>query len=191
MVYKVTSPPAALYEEPSTCVRARVCVSAPLSSRESADGRAVPPVAQPPDAKVCRVAVLGSPNAGKSAVINRIVDQKVSAVSAKYHTTRENVIGVRTEAERQLIVVDTPGIVGEKDIRRFNRALVRTAWSASVDADVCESSLARPLALLPCRSDSALTRAGRGAVLMVVDAAKKIRDSERELMLQLGEFKQK
>ena len=56
------------------------------------------------------VAVLGKPNAGKSSLINAIVKEKVSIVSPKPQTTRNNILGIYNDENSQIIFVDTPGI---------------------------------------------------------------------------------
>ena len=60
--------------------------------------------------KVGFVAVAGRPNVGKSTLINRMVGQKVSIVSDKPQTTRHRILGVLTEKNYQVVLVDTPGI---------------------------------------------------------------------------------
>ena len=80
------------------------------------------------------VAILGSPNVGKSTLINRVVGQKVSIVSPKVQTTRSRIRGVRIINETQLVLVDTPGIFLDAK-RRLDRAMIHAAWSGAQDAD--------------------------------------------------------
>lgn len=56
------------------------------------------------------ISIVGRPNAGKSTLINQIVKQKIAIVSEKAQTTRDAIIGVRTEEDYQMIFIDTPGI---------------------------------------------------------------------------------
>jgi GTP-binding protein Era len=80
------------------------------------------------------VAVVGAPNAGKSTLVNAMVGQKVAIVSAKVQTTRTRLMGIATEGDAQLLLVDTPGIFAPR--RRLDRAMVRAAWEGAHDADV-------------------------------------------------------
>jgi len=80
------------------------------------------------------VAVVGAPNAGKSTLVNALVGQKVAIVSPKAQTTRTRLIGVAIDGERQILLVDTPGIFAPK--RRLDRAMVAAAWSGAQDADL-------------------------------------------------------
>lgn len=59
--------------------------------------------------KTARIAVAGRPNAGKSSLVNALVREKVSIVSPKSQTTRDNVLGVCTEGMKQIVFTDTPG----------------------------------------------------------------------------------
>ena len=80
------------------------------------------------------VAVLGAPNAGKSTLVNHLVGQKVAIVSPKAQTTRTRLLGVAIEGDRQILLVDTPGIFAPQ--RRLDRAMVAAAWHGTEGADV-------------------------------------------------------
>ncbi len=80
------------------------------------------------------VAILGAPNAGKSTLVNTLVGAKVSIVTHKVQTTRGRVTGICNVGRTQIVLVDTPGIFQPR--KRLERALVKTAWSGAVDADV-------------------------------------------------------
>ena len=65
------------------------------------------------------ISVVGLPNVGKSTLINRIVGEKVSVVTARSHTTRRAVRGIRNIGNTQLIFTDTPGAVSYQEGRRL------------------------------------------------------------------------
>ena len=80
------------------------------------------------------VALLGAPNAGKSTLLNRFVGAKVSIVTPKVQTTRRRILGIALRGAAQIVFIDTPGIFQPK--KRFDRAMVRAAWSGARDADL-------------------------------------------------------
>ena len=69
------------------------------------------------------IAVIGSPNAGKSTLINHFIGQKVTIVTRKVQTTRSVIRGICIHKESQLVFSDTPGIFEPK--RRLDRAMVQ------------------------------------------------------------------
>lgn len=82
-----------------------------------------------PDTYCGMVAIVGRPNVGKSTILNQIIGQKVSITSRKPQTTRHRIMGIDTEAERQAIYVDTPGLHSEEK-RAINRYMNRAASSS-------------------------------------------------------------
>ena len=80
------------------------------------------------------VAVIGRPNAGKSSLLNRILDYKLSIVSAKPQTTRDNILGLYNSEQAQIIFVDTPGI--HRPVNKLGEKLVERAVSELEEADV-------------------------------------------------------
>ena len=56
------------------------------------------------------VAIVGVPNVGKSSILNALLGQKISIVSAKPQTTRNRIMGILTASDVQLVFIDTPGI---------------------------------------------------------------------------------
>jgi len=81
------------------------------------------------------VAIVGRPNMGKSTLMNNILGQKLSITSKKPQTTRHQIFGIKTEEDRQVVYVDTPGLHKEKDIA-LNRYMNRAATEALRGVDL-------------------------------------------------------
>ena len=86
------------------------------------------------ESKFGYVSIIGAPNVGKSTLVNSLVGQKVSIVTRKEQTTRNRIIGIFSEGDSQIVMVDTPGIFKAK--RKLDRAMVLSAWSSLKDADL-------------------------------------------------------
>ena len=56
------------------------------------------------------VSIVGRPNAGKSTIINALLERKLSIVTEKAQTTRNSIKGIYDDGEYQIIFIDTPGI---------------------------------------------------------------------------------
>jgi GTP-binding protein Era len=80
------------------------------------------------------VAIVGRANVGKSTLMNRLLDEKVSIVSLVPQTTRNLVRGILTEPRGQLVFLDTPGV--HKATHDLGRLMNRTARISIEGADV-------------------------------------------------------
>lgn len=86
--------------------------------------------------KCIRVAFAGLPNAGKSSLLNLLIDEKISIISPKAQTTRDILRGILVENDTQLIIIDTPGIFIPKKNRLLERKIIRNAWCGVEEADL-------------------------------------------------------
>jgi GTPase len=80
------------------------------------------------------VALVGRPNAGKSTLLNRLVGEKIAAVSNKPQTTRHKIQGIVTREEGQIVFVDTPGV--HKPGYLLNRRMMAAVHDAILSVDV-------------------------------------------------------
>ena len=78
-----------------------------------------------------RIAIIGRPNVGKSTLLNRMVGMKISITSNRPQTTRHRLNAIVTEADAQMVLVDTPGFQTEHG-GELNRLMNRTV-SQSLD----------------------------------------------------------
>lgn len=80
------------------------------------------------------VGLIGLPNAGKSTLANTLIGEKVSIVTAKPQTTRQRVLGIRTDESSQILFVDAPGVI--KSTSGLNGFLGAEYQSVMNDSDV-------------------------------------------------------
>lgn len=80
------------------------------------------------------VAVVGKPNVGKSTLINALLGRKVSIVSPKAQTTRNNIMGVLNNPEYQVVFIDTPGI--HKSKNSLDKFMQKSIDTATNDVDL-------------------------------------------------------
>ena len=80
------------------------------------------------------ISLIGRPNAGKSTLINQILDRKIAITSSKPQTTRTRITGIFTTSDAQMVFIDTPGIHKPKD--RLNQYMVEAARSTIYEGDV-------------------------------------------------------
>ena len=80
------------------------------------------------------IAITGRPNAGKSTLLNKIIGEKVAIVSNKPQTTRTKILGVHTEEDCQMVLIDTPGI--HKPKNRLGQKMEKYISAATQGIDV-------------------------------------------------------
>ena len=79
-------------------------------------------------------ALIGRPNAGKSTLLNKLVGEKIAAVSNKPQTTRFKIQGIVTREDGQIVFVDTPGV--HKPGHLLNRRMMAAVNDAILSVDV-------------------------------------------------------
>ncbi|MDP2812921.1 MAG: GTPase Era, partial [Erysipelotrichaceae bacterium] len=80
------------------------------------------------------IALIGRPNAGKSTLLNTLMQQKIAIVSDKPQTTRNVIRGIRTDENSQIIFIDTPGI--HKPQHELGRQMNKGSYTTLHDVDI-------------------------------------------------------
>ncbi|HPS64447.1 MAG TPA: GTPase Era [Ignavibacteria bacterium] len=81
------------------------------------------------------VMMFGLPNAGKSTLVNRLLDFNLSVVNRKAQTTRNKILGVLNEGDAQVIFLDTPGYI-EKPEYELQTYMVNEIKTSFDEADL-------------------------------------------------------
>lgn len=123
--------------------------------------------------------VVGKPNAGKSTLLNRIVGQKLSITSEKPQSTRDRIVGIRTDGDVQMVVLDTPGLLNPR--YELQRAMRGAALQALSDADVVvylvDATEGPPPPLVEAAE---LSSPPRATTLLVFNKTDRVRPAELE-----------
>lgn len=131
-------------------------------------------VNHPDKPKLLRVAIIGSPNVGKSTLTNIFTGFSVSSVSPKVHTTRHRVIGIYVEEDTQIEFLDTPGLITAK--HRAKHKLEPTFMSHPPES-------ARLVDIIAVLVDSSNIRERRKLNPGIIQILKKYPDKESILIL--------
>jgi GTP-binding protein Era len=129
------------------------------------------------------VTVAGRPNAGKSTLLNHVVGTKLAITSAKPQSTRNRIVGIRSEGDVQMVVLDTPGLLEPKyELQTAMRAI---ALEAIRDADVIIHVVDATEARVPSLVDGArLERAPAAPVLIALNKVDAISPGQRAALLE-------
>jgi GTPase len=125
------------------------------------------------------VTVAGKPNVGKSTLLNRIVGQKLSITSPKPQSTRDRIVGIYTNADSQLVILDTPGLLNPK--YPLQQAMRSTAVRALDEADVIIYLADATEGLPPQLAEAAgLDASPKAPVIIALNKADALSPSRRE-----------
>ncbi len=131
------------------------------------------------------VALIGRPNAGKSTLLNRLVGEKIAAVSNKPQTTRFKIQGIVSRPDGQIVFVDTPGV--HKPGHLLNRRMMAAVHDAILSVDIVV--LIRDASVSTGNGDRFVLELVKGsgkAAILVLNKIDKIKD--KALLLPLMEY---
>jgi len=126
----------------------------------------------------------GRTNVGKSTLLNRIVGQKVAIVTPKPQTTRRRIVGIRTDPDAQIILIDSPGF--HQSRQPLNRRMIDTARRCLAEGEVIVAVIEAGGTTLSREDRDLLGEIGRLGRPTVI-AINKIDRTGRERTLPLAE----
>ncbi|MFH1837194.1 MAG: GTPase Era [Candidatus Omnitrophota bacterium] len=130
------------------------------------------------------VAISGQSNVGKSTILNGLLKEKLAIVTEKPETTRDNIRGILTENNNQIIFVDTPGIHRPHDL--LGKIMLSRAQSSLMEADIVLFVTEKKIAF-NAEDEGIIKRLpepGTGKrVILVINKADKVKDKRTILPL--------
>ena len=107
------------------------------------------PLDSPSNHRAGFVNIVGSPNVGKSTLMNRLVGERLSIINAKAQTTRHRIMGIVNEDDYQIVYSDTPGVLDpayklQEGMMKFVKTALQDADVLLVVTDVNEQGMAHP-----------------------------------------------
>ncbi len=137
--------------------------------------------------KAGTVTVAGRPNAGKSTLLNRLVGQRLAITSPKPQSTRERVVGLITDADSQIILLDTPGLLAPA--YELQKSMQESSLAALRDADVIVHLIDALEGIVETLATAASLEAGRAGstlrapIILVFNKADRLIDGRRAALL--------
>lgn len=134
--------------------------------------------------KAGTVTVAGRPNAGKSTLLNRLVGQRLAITSPKPQSTRERVVGLITDADSQIILLDTPGLL--EPAYELQKSMQESSLAALRDADVIVhliDALEGIVETLATAAGLPADRAPRAPTVLVFNKADRLIDGRHAALL--------
>ncbi len=80
------------------------------------------------------ISIIGRPNAGKSTLLNALLEEKIAITSSKAQTTRNNILGILTRETNQYVFIDTPGL--HKAKHELGKTMNKGVYSSLQDIDI-------------------------------------------------------
>ena len=84
--------------------------------------------------KSSKIIITGFPNAGKSSLVNLLLKKKISIVSSKVQTTKDNIQAVLNYRDCQMVFIDTPGIINKT--KYYSKQLSREIFKNIEQVDI-------------------------------------------------------